>query len=151
VQQSNVQQFRHAARHRAGRDKVERQAEGYQEVTTTEHIRESVLSSRGVVDRRPVPGLDDLRRSEWAPDFEQAMRSRLIIGALRYGLLRAAGKPQYNRVKSIHKRIDLYLRTGNLEHLVDVANMALLEFVEGEHPKKHFHAQDDSQHTEAMQ
>lgn len=102
------------------------------------------LESRAGLSRPPAPKfrLEDLERSEWSPQFEQLMRNRLIMGALRYGRLGAAGKKQYDRVASITKRIALYGATGNLEHLVDVANEALLEFVESRHPKRHWGTAD---------
>jgi len=66
------------------------------------------------------------------------MRNRLIIGALRYGLLHAPGKKRYDRVAGARKRLAQYQETGNLECLVDVANMALLEFEESHHPCRHW-------------
>jgi len=88
-----------------------------------------------------------LRHSEWSPLFEKLMRNRLVMGALRYGLLNAKNKTKYDRVPSMYQRLDLYAKTGNLECLVDVANLALLEFEEGEHPKKHLKSADDGIHT----
>jgi hypothetical protein len=86
---------------------------------------------------------------QWSPRFEQLMRNRLVMGAFRYGLLGDPNKPQYDRVKEIHRRIDKYVETGNLELLVDVANMALMEFEEGTRPKRHLNAVDDGEHAEA--
>ena len=65
----------------------------------------------------------DLRRSEWSPEFEQLMRNRLAMGAMRYGRLHAVGKPAYDRVPSMARRLQQYAETGNLELLVDVANL----------------------------
>ena len=93
------------------------------------------------VQRRP--DLTLLSKTEWSPEFEKLMRNRLLMGAYRYGLLRASGKPQYDRIRSAKDRLDAYISTGNLEHLVDVANMMLPEFVEGKHPLRHFTASDD--------
>jgi hypothetical protein len=87
-----------------------------------------------------APSLSALRRSEWSDAFEQAMRNRLIIGALRYGLIGARGKPVYDRLGGIQKRLSQYRLSGNRECLVDIANLALLEFVEGKHPRAHFRA-----------
>lgn len=70
--------------------------------------------------------------------FISAMFNRLYIGTFRYGLIGANGKPSYDRLADIQRRLDLYRETGNDELLVDIANMAFLEFVEGVHPHKHF-------------
>lgn len=94
-----------------------------------------------------MPSLDELRKSEWSPEFEQLMRNRLIIGAFRYGRF-GTPRPQYDRMASITKRAGLYATDGNLEHLVDIANLALVEFVEGRHPLRHFAAQDDVIHAD---
>lgn len=83
-----------------------------------------------------------LAETEWSPEFENHMRCRLIMGALRYGPLHAPNKPQYDRVKSMIKRLTRYAENGNKEYLVDVANLCLLEFEECDHPLKHFHSQD---------
>ena len=106
----------------------------------------------GLPEKEPqqLPSIEDLRESEWSPAFEQCMRNRLIMGAFRYGLLRDPGKPQYNRMKSIAQRAAIYEENGNLEILVDIANLALLEFVEGVHPKRHFKALDDGIHTDKI-
>ena len=76
------------------------------------------------------------------------MRNRLVMGALRYGLLGDINKPQYDRIPSLLKRISEFQQTGNDEILVDIANIALLEFEEGAHPKKHWTPIDDDRlHT----
>jgi hypothetical protein len=96
----------------------------------------------------PAPVPDNLADTEWSPEFETLMRNRLVMGAFRYGLLKAPGKPQWNRTKSIARRLAAYDQDGNREHLVDVANMALLEFEEGPHRHRPIHAQDDGEHAE---
>jgi hypothetical protein len=78
------------------------------------------------------------------------MRNRLIMGALRYGLIHAPGKPKYDRIGSITRRLEKYKQDGNLEHLVDAANLCLMEFEEGTHPLKHFGAQDDGEHAQVI-
>ena len=94
-----------------------------------------------------IPFSDDFFREEWCPEFERLMRNRLLQGSLRYGRLGSAGKKQWNRPKDILRRVKLYMSTGNDELLADIANLALLEFVEGVHPNKHFSSVDDGEHT----
>jgi hypothetical protein len=98
----------------------------------------------GLPEEQPPKAVDfdSLRKTEWSKDFETYMRNRLIMGALRYGVINAKDKPKYDRIDSIRKRLQLYQDSGNTELLVDIANMALLEFVEGDHPLKHFTALD---------
>ncbi len=96
---------------------------------------------RGGVD------VQELELTEWSPEFERLMRNRMIVGSYRYGRIGAEGKPQYSRVDSIIVRADLYRRTGNVDLLVDVANLALLEFVEGRHPTRHMEAE---KHVESV-
>ena len=99
------------------------------------------------VEQLNLPSIESLSKTEWSPRFEQLMRNRLIMGAYRYGMLGVKTKQQFDRVKSAKARLDLYAKTGNTEHLIDAANMCLLEFVEGVHPLKHFAATDDAIHT----
>lgn len=89
------------------------------------------------------PTLEELKKSEWSPEFEGLMRNRLVMGALRYGKIHQKGKPQYDRVESMIKRLIKYKETGNKEYLVDVANLSLLEFEECNHPNQHFHSIDE--------
>lgn len=107
--------------------------------TITEQIRDHLL--------RPL-SLNQLQSTEWSSLFETLMRNRLIMGAYRYGRMGVKGKPQYDRVQAIRRCIRDYNETGNLECLVDVANLALVEFVEGDHPRRNFHAKDDGEHAQ---
>lgn len=88
------------------------------------------------------PDPDTLRREEWSHEFAQLigpiprelqtlMRQNLIMGAFRYGRLGAEGKPRWNRMKDIQRRLGLYAQNHNLEHVVDCLNLAMCEYVEG--------------------
>lgn len=92
-----------------------------------------------------IPDIENLRESEWSPKFEKYMRNRLIIGAIRYGLLNSNGKNKYDRIGSIEQRLDIYKKTKNKELLVDIANLCLLEFEENEDGS--FNAIDDKNHV----
>lgn len=87
--------------------------------------------------------------AQWSPEFESLMRNRLIVGAFRYGAIGSQGKKQYDRTGAIAKRIAEYERTGNLELLVDVANLALLEYIESARVDRHFASVDDGEHVSA--
>lgn len=111
--------------------------------TITEHIREHLLRSIGYSKPDRKPDFESLRKSEWSVLFEKYQRNRLIMGALRYGLINHGGKSQYNRVDSIRQRLDLYEQTGNQEHLVDISNLCMLEFEEPAHKNAHWKATDE--------
>jgi len=117
-------------------------------LTITDHLRKSILSHSGYIER--MPDLESLKQTEWCPEFEQAMRQRLLMGSFRYGRIKEEGKLKFDRLTDIKKRLELYEQTGNDEILVDIANLALMEFVEGNHPKKHFKTIDDGEHTHGI-
>lgn len=94
----------------------------------------------------PIPTFKELQASEWSRGFEAIMRSRLIMGSLRYGRMGSPQKPRYSYVKDMKRRIRLYEESGNTEYLADVANNAMLEFVDGYHPKKHFASKEPEKH-----
>lgn len=97
---------------------------------------------------RLVPDLDELRETQWCPEFEQHMRDRLVLGAFRYGLLpedRAAGR-KFDSMGSIERHLLKYRETGNSEHLVDVANLCMVEYYNPAHPDAHFRPLDDGDH-----
>jgi len=102
------------------------------------------------VKREPpvkVPPLDELRKTQWCPLFEKLMRNRLIMGAFRYGLMSEQDFSTYDLVEECKKRLDLFVKDGNLEHLVDAANMLLLRFFWGNKNKEKFEAIDDGVHS----
>lgn len=69
------------------------------------------------------------------------------MGRYRYAKMNSPDKGGYDCVGSAMKRLQLYVETGNQEHLVDAANLCLVEFVAGDHPDKHFEAADDGEHV----
>ena len=114
-----------------------------------DYIRNHLLETLGM-HRKKMPDLNELKKTQWSPLFEKLMRNRLIMGAIRYGLLKEKGKQKYNRIDSIKQRLELYNFDGNAEHLVDIANLCLLAFEEPNHPNFHFDAQDDKNHTNKL-
>ncbi len=121
-------------------------------MTTTEHIREHLLECLGVFaqEAKRLPDLAELEVLQRAPEFERLCSNRMVMGAFRYGLMRKQKQSGngYDNVGSLIHRARLYQQSGNLEHLCDVANLAMVEFVTSQHPKRHFRADDDGVHAQ---
>lgn len=67
--------------------------------------------------------------------FVQKMAYRLVQGAARYG---TKVKKEQNYMTRLIMEVKAYKRTGNHEHLLNIANYAILESVAPENPKYHF-------------
>jgi len=88
----------------------------------------------------------DEAREQWFPRFIELMRNRMTLGTFRYGAFRDSTR-RYDCVGSAKRRIEAYIATGNTEHLVDAANLLGIEFECPQHPRAHFAAVDDGEHT----
>ena len=94
--------------------------------------------------------IEEFKKSEWSPEFEKYMRNRLIMGAFRYGKMADQELGKYNLPLDAKKRIDKYLKTKNLEHLVDAANILLLQFVHGKRIGEELKSIDDGEHSKEV-
>ena len=109
-------------------------------------LRKRLLERCGLTDA-DTGGLspDELRRTQWCPEFDELCRDRMVMGAYRYGLVKhTAGKK--DMVAGAIKRLELYRETGNAEHLLDAANACRVEWMQQNHPRFHFRAADDEVH-----
>jgi hypothetical protein len=93
---------------------------------------------------------EKLIQTQWNAEFERLMRNRLIVGAYRYGPLEVQKTRRYDNISGMQKHLDAYRETGNAEHLVDIANIALVEFTVPVHPKQYFAAEDDGTHIDKV-
>jgi len=115
--------------------------------TVTQHIRDRLLK-----DCEPPTIIDaeEMLRTQWSCSFERYMRNRMAFGGYRYGTLDDNDLPRRDMVGSIIARANRYLEDGNQEHLVDIANLAMVEFCRPSHPNPHFSAVDDGEHVEEL-
>jgi len=98
-----------------------------------------------------VPSCIELKQTQWSKPFETYMRNRLLMGYYRYGLLGSPEKGLFDNMNSALRRIKLYKETGNQEHLVDIANLCMIEFLHPNHKNPHFLAQDDgAEHAQPL-
>lgn len=102
-------------------------------------------------DMAGLPEVEDsewelLKVTEWSPRFEQYMRNRLVMGSMRYEpFARKRESFEYDCAAEATKRIEKYQKDGNKEHLVDAANMLLLQFELG---PGHWSPHDDGEHAQ---
>jgi len=104
----------------------------------SEHIRAHLF--------RAVRVLPPDKEGYWCPRFLTLMANRLEMGRLRYGPI-SVGK--FDSVSFAIRRLRLYLEDGNLEHLVDAANLCLVEWMKAriglsEHPRPRWAPADDN-------
>ena len=111
-------------------------------------LHERLLAAAGVFETPSAPmlTLDEIFKIQWSDEFETAMRNRMAMGYFRYGDLRnQVGKRIYDNLGSMKRRICAYESDNNREHLVDIANLALVEFITN--PDKPFKSVDDGIHA----
>ena len=72
--------------------------------------------------------------------FAQTMVNRLYVGDLRYGP--PDKKQRY--FSRLQKEVRAYKVTGNAEHLLNIANYCVLEWIAPEHKDHHFNPTVDS-------
>lgn len=117
-------------------------------ISNASMMRERLLARAGIPTYN---SLEQIRSAQWSPEFEDNMRelwrfaepatpwsyefirlmkNRLIMGALRYGLSDNPEKRHFNCARLAADRLYQFEENHDLEMLVDVANMALLTYVE---------------------
>jgi hypothetical protein len=72
--------------------------------------------------------------------FMQMMINRLLVGHVRYG----APKKEQNYMTRMLMEYKAYKRTGNMEHLINIANYCWLESEAPENKNFHFDAKVES-------
>ena len=115
--------------------------------TVTARLREAALRRCGVIRDPDTEGF-------WCARFTQLMRNRLEMGRFRYGPLSVG---RFDSVSSAIRRLETYRDAdGNLEHLVDAANLCLVEWIKArlglsEHPSPRWAPTDDGRHSEVIE
>ena len=67
-------------------------------------------------------------------EFVNCQTKRLAQGRARYGL----PDRRYRYMTRLDTELKAYRRTGNMEHLINIANYAVLESIEPENRRFHF-------------
>lgn len=113
-----------------------------------DYIRDRLLKD---LEPKRIPTMKEIFEANWSLEFETYMRNRLAMGFFRYGPLSSQKKGGYDNIGSVLARLKLWKESGNDEYLVDCANLCMVEFIKGNHPKKHFASIDDGIHTKKIQ
>jgi len=114
--------------------------------TVSEHIRQHLLNTL----RIKRLNLDSITDQQWCEEFETLRRNRMLMGYFRYPPMKNQKPGEFDTVGSMLKRLKDFIETGNIENLIDVANMCMIEYFVGNHPKKHFESVDDGLHAERI-
>lgn len=91
-------------------------------------------------DRTPhIEGMLDTITSR---KFHDMMDDRMLVSHYKYGHT-DEGYPEKSRaVDNVMLRLDEYLKTGNVEYLVDAANFCMIEFMHPSQPNAFLKATD---------
>lgn len=110
-------------------------------------LRDKVRKSSGLIKMVQEKTMEYYLSLNWNFEFIKLMQNRMIFGLFRYGAMKDKNG-MYDNIEALEKKLKYYKDSGNLEALVDAANICMLEFVNGVHPKKHFKSLDDSEHAQ---
>lgn len=88
---------------------------------------------------------EEILARDFPKEFISLMENRILISHHKYGWMSQTYPELAQAVKSIQARLDLYLKTGNTEWLVDVANFAMIEWKHPSLSSAHFRATDSAE------
>lgn len=83
-----------------------------------------------------------LLRTENSAKFHDGMIAAMLVSAYKYGKLAVAYPERVNAIESLKLRLASYAETGNVEHLISIANYAMIEFMHPAHPEAFYAATD---------
>jgi hypothetical protein len=87
---------------------------------------------------------ESILKTEYSTEFDEIRKRRMVVSFYKYGPISTnAGQRLVDEVASLKDRLQLYIDTGNLEYLADVANFAMIEFMYPQHESPKFIAADD--------
>lgn len=88
----------------------------------------------------------EILRTEFSEDFVKGMKNRMALSLYKYGPVKINVENHLTKViPSLELRLAKYKETGNTEYLMDVANLAMMEYMYPQHPQGHFKATDSTE------
>jgi len=97
--------------------------------------------------------MEEMAELQWGEDWQEIldlMKNRMIMGGFRYGPHRNQRKGQFDNVKDAKRRLGLHQKDGNMEHLLDAANITILACLKKAHKNFHFTSIDDGVHAKEL-
>lgn len=85
---------------------------------------------------------EQILKKDFSETFVQKMKNRMLMSHYKYGWAKDTYPELADAVACLEQRLAMYKESGNLEHLVDVANFAMIEFMYPRHPDAHFQGSD---------
>lgn len=82
---------------------------------------------------------EKILRSEYSEWFDELCKDAMLMSFHKYGKVAnnyATGN--VDAIKTLEGRLAKYKETGNISWLIDVANMAMIEFMYPQHINKHY-------------
>ena len=124
-------------------------------ISTHDILRERLLIRAGVIKPASAPTytLDEMEALQWGAEWQyilSLMKSRMIMGGYRYGPTPLQKPREFDNIADVKRLLDLYEVDGNMEHLVDAANITIIECLKKSHPNFHFNPIDDGIHAERI-
>ena len=118
-------------------------------------MRERLLIAAKVIlpSAKVTYSMQEMEALQWGDEWQhvlQLMKNRMIMGGYRYGPTKIQKPREFDNIFDIKRRLDLYEEDGNMEHLVDAANIIIIECLKKNHPKFHFSPTDDGVHAERI-
>jgi hypothetical protein len=89
----------------------------------------SLLRGLGMVDQHYSSDVRDFVDAQWCRRFESLRLMRMAVSYFRYGPQTRPDIPSYDHIGYALAECKAYLSDGNQEHLLDAANLLMLEFM----------------------
>jgi len=111
---------------------------------TAQDFLDDLWGKKKAITKKILP-LDDLRKNinEALKECRMYADNRLLMGAFRYGEITEQNFDNYDLIKECKKRIQLFEKDLNYEHIIDALNMLRLKFYWGMKNGGRFEAIDD--------
>jgi hypothetical protein len=88
---------------------------------------------------------EQILSKNYSTEFDDKRKNRMVVSHYKYGPAWKTYPELADSIACLEQRLKLYKETGNKEHLVDVANFAMIEYMFPRHPNAHFRATDSNE------